>query len=90
MEPRPVRKFVALVIAIVLVSAFVLYRGGASFLGGSKSNPVFAPVTPPPAPKGATKPSPPPDVMSGSKSTFIFVGDVRPPETPATLAQPDK
>lgn len=77
-----VRRAVALVSAVVLVAAFVIYAtGGLSFLGGSKSNPVFKTV-------GSDKP-PDSKYMGGSKSTFIFVGPgVKPPDPPKPAEPP--
>jgi hypothetical protein len=86
MERRQrVRRAVALVSAVVLVGALVVYQaGGLSFLGGSKSNPVFKMV-------GSDKPAPQqqPKYLGGSKSTFIFLGNgVKPPDPPKPAEPP--
>ena len=84
MERRQrVRRAVALVSAAVLVGALVIYQTvGLSFLGGSKSNPVFKTV-------GSDKPGQDPKYMGGSKSTFIFTGNgIKPPPDPPKPAEP--
>ena len=61
-----IRRYVALVIAVVLIAAFVLYRAGfgASSLSGSKSTFIFVgsnitPPTPSPGQTPAAQPEPP-------------------------------
>ncbi len=81
MEPkRRVLRSAAVVNAVVLVGCFVVCGSATVFSLGTKSAPVFShfPVTkPPPAPQPAPES---PKYMSGSKSTFIFVGPgVKPP-----------
>ena len=79
---KPYLKAAALTSAILLVGAFVFYRGGSGFMGGSKSNPAFQVIArPTPEPQA-------PDYMGGSKSTFIFVGDGVKPPTEPTPAEP--
>ena len=88
---RRVGKSAALVSSIVLVGGFITFCSGAVFMLGSKSSSVFSfvtpksPVPPPEAPAPAQEP---PKYMSGSKSTFIFVGTgVKPPDAPAPAEQ---
>lgn len=75
MEQRQrVRKALALVSAVGLVGAFVLYSGGTGFMAGSKSNPAFKTVETvrPPAPA----PQDPPKPASGADWTFtVTPGD---------------
>src|SRR5262245_7843096 len=91
MEPaKPVLKSLAVASPVILVGAFVGYCSGhALLMSGSKSNQIFQ-FKDQPAPQSPPSQSPQPGFMSGSKSTFIFVGNgVRPPETPLAAATGD-
>jgi hypothetical protein len=94
-QRRRVLRFAAVASSVLLVGGFIAYSlGRVAIMAGSKSNPAFktVPIKTQPKPPAEPPEHPPPEqpqYMSGSKSTFIFVGTgVKPPSEEKPSAAP--